>query len=122
MPRPDKSAGHAAGYDVALIDELGLFDEKGRALVAGMLSSTSARDGRMLAISILGNSPLTQELVQRRADPSVVVHLYQAPDGCALDDESAWHAANPRPCRGHQIADLHEGYGATCGGAAERTK
>ena len=91
----DKSAGHAAGYDVALIDELGLFDEKGRALVAGMLSSTSARDGRMLAISILGNSPLTQELVQRRADPSVVVHLYQAPDGCALDDESAWHAANP---------------------------
>ena len=91
----DKSAGHAAGYDVALIDELGLFDEKGRALVAGMLSSVSARDGRMLAISILGNSPLTAELVQRKADPAVVVHVYQAPDGCALDDESAWRAANP---------------------------
>ena len=28
----DKSAGHAAGYDIALIDEFGLFDEKGRAL------------------------------------------------------------------------------------------
>ena len=91
----DKSAGHAAGYDIALIDELGLFDEKGRALVAGMLSSTSARDGRLLAISILGNSPLTAELVQRRDDRAVVVHTYEAPEGCALDDEAAWHAANP---------------------------
>ena len=68
---------------------------KGRALVAGMLNATSARDGRMLAISILGNSPLTAELVQRREDPSVVVHAYQAPAGCALDDEAAWRAANP---------------------------
>ena len=91
----DKSAGHAAGYDIALIDELGLFDEKGRALAAGMLSSTSARDGRLLAISILGNSPLTAELVQRRDDPSVVAHVYAAPAGCALDDEAAWRAANP---------------------------
>ena len=101
----DKSAGHAAGYDIALIDELGLFDEKGRALAAGMLSSTSARDGRLLAISILGNSPLTAELVQRRDDPAVVAHVYQAPAGCALDDESAWRAANPGILEGIKSAD-----------------
>ena len=101
----DKSAGHAAGYDIALIDELGLFDEKGRALAAGMLSSTSARDGRLLAISILGNSPLTAELVQRREDPSVVVHSYQAAPGCALDDESAWRAANPGISEGIKSRD-----------------
>ena len=91
----DKSAGHAAGFDLALVDELGLFPEKGRALVAGMLSSTSAKDGAMLAISIQGDSPLTAELLKRRDDPSVVVHHYAAPAGCALDDEAAWHAANP---------------------------
>ena len=91
----DKTAGHASGYDIALVDELGLFDERGRGLVAGMLSSTSAKDGRLLAISILGDSPLTAEMVQRRDDPAVCVHVYQAPDGCALDDEDAWHAANP---------------------------
>ena len=91
----DKKSGHASGFDLALCDELGLYPEKGRDLVAGLLSSTSAKDGRLLAISVLGDSPLTAELVKRRKDPSVVVHVYEAPRGCALDDETAWHAANP---------------------------
>ena len=91
----DRTAGHASGYDVALADEMGLYPEKGRALVAGLLSSTSAKDGRLIAISVMGDSPLTAELVQRRDDPSVVVHAYHAPAGCVLDDETAWHKANP---------------------------
>lgn len=91
----DKAAGHASGFDLALVDELGLFDERGRALVSGMLSSTSARDGRMIAISVRGDSPMTAELVERRGDPAVAVHLYAAADGAALDDEAAWHEANP---------------------------
>ncbi len=91
----DKKSGHASGFDLALCDELGLYPEKGRDLVAGLLSSTSAKDGRLLAISVLGDSPLTAQLVKRRKDPSVVVHVYEAPRGCALDDETAWHAANP---------------------------
>ena len=91
----DRTAGHASGYDVALADEMGLYPEKGRALVAGLLSSTSAKDGRLIAISVMGDSSLTAELVQRRDDPSVVVHAYHAPAGCALDDEAAWRAANP---------------------------
>ena len=45
----DKSAGHASGFDDAIIDELGLFQERDRALVAGMRSSTSAKDGRFIA-------------------------------------------------------------------------
>ena len=91
----DKSAGHASGFDLALVDELGLLPERKRDLVAGMLSSVSARDGRMLSISILGDSPFTRELIERRDDPAVVVHLHQAPEGCALDDKAAWKAANP---------------------------
>ena len=91
----DASAGHAAGFDIAVVDELGLFEEKGRPLVAGMLSSTSARDGRMVSISVLGHSPLTAELVDRKEDPAVAIHVYAAPKDCSLDDEAAWRAANP---------------------------
>ena len=91
----DRTAGHSSGYDIALADEMGLYPAKGRDLVAGLLSSVSAKDGRMLSISVLGDSPLTAELVKRKDHPSVAVHVYQAPKGCALDDEAAWHAANP---------------------------
>lgn len=91
----DKSAGHASGFDLAIADELGLFPERGRALVAGLRSSTSARDGRLLAISVLGDSPLSAEMVKRAGDPACVVHVHEAPKDCALDDEAAWHAANP---------------------------
>ena len=91
----DKSAGHASGFDLAIADELGLFPEKGRDLVAGLLTSTSARDGRLLAISVIGDSPLTREMMDRQGDPATVVHVYQADKDCALEDERAWRAANP---------------------------
>ena len=91
----DKKAGHASGFDLVIADELGLFPEAGRQLMAGLLSSTSARDGRVIAISILGDSPLTTELIDRGGDPSCVVHVHRAPDGCELDDEAAWQKANP---------------------------
>lgn len=91
----DKSAGHASGFDVAICDELGLFPERGRALVQGLISSTSARDGRLLAISVIGDSPLSGEMIERADDPATVVRVYQAPPDCALDDEAAWRAANP---------------------------
>jgi len=91
----DKSAGHAAGFTDAVCDELGLFAARDRALVNGMRSSVSARDGRFIALSIQGDAPFTQELLERRDDPAVAVHHYAAPAGCALDDPAAWDAANP---------------------------
>ena len=91
----DKSAGHASGFDDAIIDELGLFQERDRALVNGMRSSTSAKDGRFLALSIQGDAPFTKELIDRADDPAVALHLYRAPDGAAVDDPAAWSAANP---------------------------
>ena len=61
----DRSAGHASGFDDAIVDELGLFQERDRALVNGMRSSTSAKDGRFLALSIQGDAPFTKELTYR---------------------------------------------------------
>ena len=91
----DKTAGHASGFDLAIADELGLFPATGRALVSGLLSSTSARDGRLIAISVLGDSPLSREMCERAGDPATVVHVYQAPKDCELDDPEAWALANP---------------------------
>ena len=91
----DKTAGHASGFDLAVADEIGLFPERARALVAGLMSSTSARDGRLLAISIIGSSPLSREMIEREGDPATVISVHQAPAGCALDDEEAWLAGNP---------------------------
>ena len=91
----DKGAGHASGYDVVLVDELGLFPENARALMAGLRSSISARNGRIISISVRGDSVLLQEVLDRADLPSVAVHLYGSPDDCDLDDVEAWQAANP---------------------------
>lgn len=91
----DATAGHGGGYDMAVVDETGLFPERGRALVQGLLSSTSAKDGRVIHISVLGDSPLTAELVNRADDAALHVEVYSAPAGCALDDPVGWEAANP---------------------------
>ena len=91
----DRSAGHASGFDDAILDELGLLKERNRELVNGLRSSVSARRGRFIALSIVGDSPFTRELIERRDDPAVSVHLYAAEPGAAIDDVNAWRAANP---------------------------
>ena len=91
----DRATGHAVGADLAILDEAGLLGENHRDLWNAVLSSTSGRDGRMLSISIQGDGPMFSELKARLDSPSVIFHLYAAPDDCSLDDESAWEAANP---------------------------
>ena len=92
----DKNAGHASSFDDAICDELGLFAERNRALVAGMRSSVSAKDGRFIALSIQGDAPFTREMIDRADDPSVALHLYRPADpDCDIMDRDAWHAANP---------------------------
>ena len=100
----DRLSGHAAGYDLVLVDECGLFPERARDLLAGLRSSVSARNGRIRHISILGDSPLFAEIL---ANPACVSHVYAAPDECDLDDEAAWRAANPGSARSRA--------GRTCG-------
>ena len=91
----DRSAGHASGFDDAIVDELGLFPERSRELVNGMRSAVSSRDGRFWALSIHGDGPFIPEILARRSDPATAVHIYQAARDCAMDDRAAWAAANP---------------------------
>lgn len=91
----DRTAGHASGFDLVLVDELGLFKPQARELMAGLRSSTSARAGRIVCISVRGDSELLQEMLDRRDAEGTSVHLYEAAPDCALDDREAWAAANP---------------------------
>ena len=69
--------------------------ERDRALVNGMRSSVSARDGKFLSLSVHGSGPFIPEILARRGDPALAVHLYQPDERAAIDDEAAWKAANP---------------------------
>ena len=88
----DRTAGHASGYDLVIVDEAGLLPERARDLLAGLRSSVSARNGKIRHISIRGDSPLFQEILE---NPATKAHVYAATDDCAIDDEAAWLAANP---------------------------
>ena len=90
-----ETGGHASGFDLVLCDELGLFRESERAFVASLRSSVSAKDGRFWALSIFGHSPFVSEIVARRDDPDVCVHLYQSDKDARLDDETEWYKSNP---------------------------
>ena len=108
----DKSAGHASGFDWSVIDELGLMGERDRDLIAGMRSATSARNGKLLALSIRGESPMLEEMIERRELPTCAVHLY-APDvieGAAVDihDRKVWAAGNPGLATGIKALEYME--------------
>ena len=91
----DSNAGASAGFDLAICDELGLLKERDRDLIASLRSSVSARDGKFVALSVFGSAPFIPEILERRGAPGLAIHLYQAPEKAALDDEAGWAAANP---------------------------
>ena len=88
----DRTAGHASGYDLVIVDETGLFPLRARDLLAGLRSSVSARAGKVRHISIRGDSELFREILE---NPAVVAHVHAAADECDIGDEAAWRAANP---------------------------
>ena len=88
----DRTVGHSSSFDLVIVDETGLMPERPRELLAGLRSSISAKSGRIVHISVRGDSPLFAEVLD---NPATVAHVYAAPDGCAIDDKAAWAAANP---------------------------
>ena len=89
------AAGAASGYDLVIVDELGLLQERDRALLSGLKSSLSARRGRFIGISIVGDGPFVHEYLDRADDPSVAVHAYMPAPGSDPCDPQTWEAGNP---------------------------
>ncbi len=88
----DKSSGMAFGFDLVILDEIGLYSDNDREMVNAMVSSTSARDGRTIALSVRGHSAYVTEAENR---PGVVFHCYQDDGKAPLDDEDNWYKSNP---------------------------
>ena len=88
----DRNAGHSSSFDLVIVDETGLFPERARELLAGLRSSVSAKGGRIIHISVRGDSPLFDEILQ---NPMTTTAIFEAPADCELDDRAAWDAANP---------------------------
>ena len=57
------------------------------------------------SLSVWGGGPFCAEIVKRRDDPGVAVHLFQPAADCKLDDEAAWRAANPGLAAGIKSLD-----------------
>ena len=105
----DKSTGHAIGADLVVIDEAGLLEENKRELWSALYSCISGRNGRVICISIQADGPMFGEMRDRanaiEALPpatsaprrvTTVWHEYTPADTkCRVDDEAAWHQANP---------------------------
>ena len=95
----DSNAGHAGGYNVVVVDELGLMKERNRSLLSGLRSSTSTRRGRMMFLSIHGDGPFIPEIIERHESgaesESLHVSIYRGRKGAHLNDEANWYASNP---------------------------
>ena len=70
-------------------------DEKGQDLWDALLTSTSGRDGRLIAISIRGDGPMFGDLEERKDEKSVHWVEYKTPEDYALDDPKGWALSNP---------------------------
>ena len=91
----DRATGHGSGSDIAVIDEAGLLVPKQRDLWNAMMSSVSGRDGKLIAISIKGDSPMFREMESRKHLRATHWTEYAANPKLALDDPVAWEQANP---------------------------
>ena len=83
----ERTAGHSSSFDLVICDETGLMPERARELLAGLRSSVSAKAGRVIHISVRGDSPLFAEVLD---NPFVVSHVHAAEPGCRIDDRAAW--------------------------------
>lgn len=92
---------HGGSLVLAILDEVGQVEGPRDAFVSAIQTSQDAYDDSLLiAISTQAESDADMfsmwlDAQESAPDPRVVSHVYTAPAECALDDRSAWAAANP---------------------------
>ena len=97
----DGKTAMGGSYSLVLIDEIGQIRGPQSDFVDSLATSQGAyADQLMIAISTRASNAadLFEQWIQdaeTSKDPKIVSHVYSAPAGCDLMDESAWYAANP---------------------------
>jgi phage terminase large subunit-like protein len=86
---------------VAVLDEVGQIQGPRDRFVTAITTSQGAYENALM-IAISTQAPTDADMFslwidtqKNTADPRIVCHVYEAPKDCALDDRSAWFAANP---------------------------
>lgn len=97
----DGTTAHGLSPVLAILDEVGQVRGPQDAFIDAITTSQGAHDEPLL-IAISTQAPTDADLfsvwlddAERSGDPTMVSHVYTAPEGCELDDEKAWKAANP---------------------------
>lgn len=95
------TTAHGLSPVLAILDEVGQVKGPQDDFIDAITTAQGAHDDPLL-IAISTQAPTDADLFSRwlddaemSGDPSIVSHVYAAPDGCELDDRSAWAAANP---------------------------
>lgn len=91
----DRTSGHSLGLDYSILDEAGLWTPNMRGLWMAMITACGSRDGKLLAISVRGNSPMFNELAARAGSPGVFWCEYAASATDDPHDPKTWRKANP---------------------------
>jgi phage terminase large subunit-like protein len=95
------TTAHGLSPVLAILDEVGQVKGPQDAFIDAITTAQGAHD-KPLLIAISTQAPTDADLfsiwlddAERSEDPSIVSHVYTAPEDCALDDEDGWKAANP---------------------------
>lgn len=110
----DAKTAHGLSPALCLIDEIGQIRGPQSDFIDALTTSQGAHaDPLLIAISTSAASDADLFSVwlddaERSKDPRIVSHVYKAPEGCDLMDESAWKAANPALGLFRSLDDLRE--------------
>jgi len=110
----DGTTAHGLSPVLAILDEVGQIKGPQSDFVDAITTSQGAHANPLL-IAISTQAPTEADLFSiwlddaaASKDPKIVCHLYEAPKGCDLMDESAWRAANPALGLFRSLDDLKE--------------
>lgn len=110
----DGKTAHGLSLSLAILDEIGQVRGPQSEFIDAITTSQGAHEAPLLiAISTQAANDadlLSQWIDDARnsQDPRIVCHVYEAPAGCDLLDESAWKAANPALGTFRSLDDLRE--------------
>ncbi len=97
----DGKTAHGLSPVLAILDEVGQVRGPQSDFIDALTTSQGAHDAPLL-IAISTSAASDADLfsvwlddAEKSKDPRIVSHVYKAPEGCDLMDESAWKAANP---------------------------
>ena len=110
----EAATAHGFSPVVAILDEVGQVKGPTDAFIEAIETSQGAY-AEPLLIAISTQAPTDGDLFSQwlddaevSKDPTIVSHVYSAPKDCALDDRSAWAAANPALVAFRSLKDIED--------------